>query len=183
MARLQKEYKEKMVPEIMKQLSLKNRFQVPEITKMVINMGIGDGAKDFKAIEEAMMHLSEIVGQKPIVTRAKKSIAGFKLREGATIGCKVTLRKKIMYEFLDRLINVALPRIRDFRGVPKTSFDGKGNYSLGLKEQVVFPEVNLDKVKRSQGMDITIVTTAKDNESAKVLLEHFGMPFEKEGKN
>lgn len=182
MARLYQEYQEKIVPELKKQLQLRNKFQVPRLMKIVLNMGIGEGAKEFSAIEEAMEHLGAIVGQKPVVTRAKTSIAGFKLREGATIGCKVTLRGAKMYEFLDRLINIALPRIRDFRGVSDDSFDGRGNYSLGIKEQVVFPEVNLDKVKRTQGMDITMVTTAENDNAAKELLMRFGMPFKKEKK-
>jgi large subunit ribosomal protein L5 len=180
LSRLYQEYQKKVLPEMMKEMNLNNRFQAPKLVKIIVNMGVGEGAKTFDVIEEAMMHLTQIVGQKPVVTRAKQSIAGFKLRKGASIGCKVTLRGTRMYEFLDRLINVALPRIRDFRGVSSDSFDGRGNYTLGIKEQVVFPEVNLDKVKRTQGMDITFVTTAENDEGARILLEHFGMPFKKE---
>lgn len=183
MARLYQDYKERIMPELMSQLQLKNKLQVPRIIKIIINMGIGEGAKEFAAIEEALVHLSAIVGQKPIVTRARKSIAGFKLREGSSVGCKVTLHGQRMYEFLDRLINIALPRIRDFRGVSPDSFDGRGNYSLGIKEQVVFPEVNLEKVKRNQGMDITIVTSSEDDEGARELLKKFGMPFKTEEKS
>ncbi|MDP8219572.1 MAG: 50S ribosomal protein L5 [Candidatus Theseobacter exili] len=175
--RLKKIYEEQLAPELNKKFNYKNVFQIPKVMKVIINMGISEGPKDFAAIEEAVEELGYIVGQKPVITRAKKSIAGFKLREGQPVGCRVTLRGTRMYEFLDRFINVALPRIRDFRGVSTKSFDGRGNYSLGVTEQAIFPEVNLDKVKRVQGMDITIVTNTKSDEESLELLKAFGFPF------
>ena len=170
-------YREKVLQDLKNKFGYKNNLEVPKFEKIVVNMGISEGPKDYAAIEEAVEELGNIVGQRPVVTRAKKSIAGFKLRQGQPVGCRVTLRGARMYEFMDRLINIALPRIRDFKGVSAKSFDGRGNYSLGITEQVVFPEVNLDKVKRVQGMDITFVTTASTNDEALELLKAFGMPF------
>ncbi len=154
-----------------------NMMQVPSLDKIVVNMGVGEAVQDSKKIASAVGDMTAITGQKPVVAKAKRSVANFKLREGMTIGCKVTLRKDRMYEFLDRLINVALPRVRDFRGVPASSFDGRGNYSLGLKEQIVFPEIDYDKIDQVRGMDITIVTTAKTDDEARALLKGFDMPF------
>jgi large subunit ribosomal protein L5 len=177
MARLRKHYDTVVKPALQKEFNYKNPMQVPKLEKIVINMGVGEAAQDSKKIESALAELTLISGQKPVSTKAKKSIAQFKLREGQVVGCKVTLRAERMYEFLDRLINIALPRVRDFRGVPGKSFDGRGNYSLGLKEQIVFPEINYDKVETIRGMDIIFVTTAKSNEEAKALLKGFDMPF------
>ncbi|AOG60811.1 50S ribosomal protein L5 [Spiroplasma helicoides] len=177
--RLEKLYKEKIIPELFKEKQYKSIMQVPKITKVVINQGIGDAVQDSKRLDDAVAELALITGQKPLVTKAKKSLAAFKLREGMPIGAKVTLRGKRMYEFLDRLISVALPRVRDFRGVPKTSFDKQGNYSLGIKEQIIFPEIDYDKVKKIRGMDITIVTTANNREDAFALIQKMGMPFSK----
>jgi large subunit ribosomal protein L5 len=154
-------------------------MQAPKIEKVVINIGVGDATKNSKLLEESVRELTAITGQKPVVTKARKSIATFKLREGAEIGCKVTLRGERMYEFLDKLFNISLPRVRDFRGVSKTSFDGKGNYTLGVKEQIIFPEINYDEVNVVRGMDVVIVTTANTNKEAYSLLEGLGMPFEK----
>ncbi|MCH7710573.1 MAG: 50S ribosomal protein L5 [Proteobacteria bacterium] len=154
-----------------------NMMQVPSLDKIVVNMGVGEAVQDSKKIASAVGDMTAITGQRPVIAKAKRSVANFKLREGMTIGCKVTLRKDRMYEFLDRLINVALPRVRDFRGVPASSFDGKGNYSLGLKEQIVFPEIDYDKIDRVRGMDITIVTTARTDDEARALLKGFDMPF------
>ncbi|MCH9050174.1 MAG: 50S ribosomal protein L5 [Proteobacteria bacterium] len=154
-----------------------NMMQVPSLDKIVVNMGVGEAVQDSKKIASAVGDMTAITGQKPVIAKAKRSVANFKLREGMTIGCKVTLRKDRMYEFLDRLINVALPRVRDFRGVPASSFDGKGNYSLGLKEQIVFPEIDYDKIDQVRGMDITIVTTAQTDDEARALLKGFDMPF------
>jgi len=177
MARLRKHYDTVVRPALQKEFNYKNPMQVPKLEKIVINMGVGEAAQDSKKIESALAELTMISGQKPVSTRAKKSIAQFKLREGQVVGCKVTLRADRMYEFLDRLINIALPRVRDFRGVPGKSFDGRGNYSLGLKEQIVFPEINYDKVEAIRGMDIIFVTTAKSDGEAKALLKGFDMPF------
>ena len=177
MARLRNHYDTVVKPALQKEFSYKNPMQVPKLEKIVINMGVGEAAQDAKKIESAIAELTLLAGQKPVVTKAKKSIAQFKLREGQVVGCKVTLRADRMYEFLDRLINIALPRVRDFRGVPGKSFDGRGNYSLGLKEQIVFPEIDYDKVETIRGMDIIFVTTAKSNEEAKALLKGFDMPF------
>ncbi len=179
MPRLKEIYKNKVVPELMKEFGYKNIMQVPKLEKIVINMGLGEAVRDIKVIDSAMKDLSAITGQKPVVTRAKKSIASFKLRAGMPIGCKVTLRGARMYEFLDRLINFAMPRIRDFKGVSDRGFDGRGNYTLGIKEQIIFPEVDYDKVDKIRGMNITINTTAKTDEEGKALLRHLGMPFRK----
>jgi large subunit ribosomal protein L5 len=176
-ARLYKLYKEKIVPELMQKFGYKNIHQVPKLVKIVINMGVGEGAHNIEVLEKAMQELALITGQKPIITRARKSIANFKIRKGMPVGCKVTLRRDRMYEFFDRLVNVALPRVRDFQGVPLSGFDGGGNYTLGIKEQTIFPEIDLDKVTRIQGMDITFVTTAKTREEAYELLKALGMPF------
>jgi large subunit ribosomal protein L5 len=177
MARLRKHYDTVVRPALQKEFNYANPMQVPKLEKIVINMGVGEAAQDSKKIESALAELIQIAGQKPVTTKAKKSIAQFKLREGQVVGCKVTLRSDRMYEFLDRLINIALPRVRDFRGVPAKSFDGRGNYSLGLKEQIVFPEINYDKVEAIRGMDIIFVTTAKSDGEAKALLKGFDMPF------
>ena len=179
MARLKQLYETKIRPELMQQFGYRNAMQVPRIEKIVVNMGVGEGAHNPKALENAMQDLAWITGQKPMITRARKSIAGFKLRKGMTIGCKVTLRRERMYEFLDRLINLALPRIRDFKGVSPRAFDGHGNYTLGVREQIIFPEIDYDKVDRIRGMDITICTTAWTDDEARALLAAFGMPFRK----
>ena len=179
MARLLEKYNKEVIPEMVKRFEYGNVYQVPRLTKMVINMGVGQGSRDGKLIDNAAADLAMIAGQRPVITKAKHSIAGFKIREGMPIGCKVTLRGKRMYEFLDRLIHVAIPRIRDFRGIPKNSFDGFGNYTFGLDDQTIFPEVNLDKVEHTQGMDITIVTTPCADEEAFEVLRLIGLPFEK----
>ena len=176
-ARLRQHYETQVKKALQEQFSYKNPMQVPKLEKIVINMGVGEAAQDAKKIESAIAELTAITGQKPVSTRATKSIAQFKLREGQVVGCKVTLRSDRMYEFLDRLINIALPRVRDFRGVPGKSFDGRGNYSLGMKEQLVFPEIDYDKVDAIRGMDIIFVTTAKSDAEAKALLKGFDMPF------
>ena len=178
-ARLYDKYVTEVVPALQQKFGYKNVNQIPKIDKIVINMGLGDCKDNPKALEVAVKELEAIAGQKAITTKAKKSIANFKLREGMNIGAKVTLRGERMYEFMDRLCNVALPRVRDFRGVSPKSFDGRGNYTLGLKEQVIFPEINFDKVDKARGLNITFVTTAKDNESARALLAELGMPFRK----
>lgn len=175
--RLQSVYEKDVRAALTKQFGYKNPMQVPKLDKIVINMGVGENVNDSKTIQAAVSDMSLISGQKPQVTRSKKAIAGFKLRENLPIGCKVTLRKQRMYEFLDRLINTALPRVRDFRGVKGNSFDGRGNYALGLKEQIVFPEINYDKIDQVRGMDIIICTTAKTDAEAKALLAAFQMPF------
>ena len=175
--RLLEKYKNEVVPQMMEKFNFKNRLQVPRLTKIIINMGVGQGAHDIKIIEEAMQELAQISGQKPVITRARKAISNFKIRRGVPVGTKVTLRKVKMYEFLDRFINVALPRIRDFRGISPDSFDNRGNYSIGLSEQTIFPEIDVDKVQRVQGMDVTICTTASKKEQALELLKLFGMPF------
>lgn len=177
--RLQKTYNEKILPELFKEKQYKSVMEVPKIQKIVINMGVGDAVQDSKRIDDASGELTLITGQKPLITKAKKSIATFKLREGMPIGVKVTLRGKKMYDFLDKLINVALPRVRDFRGVSANSFDKQGNYTLGIKEQIIFPEIDYDKIKKIRGMDITIVTTSKDKDGAFALLQKYGMPFAK----
>ncbi|TAN78027.1 MAG: 50S ribosomal protein L5 [Magnetospirillum sp.] len=177
MARLRKHYETVVKPALQNEFNYANPMQIPKLTKIVINMGVGEAAQDAKKIESAVAEMTLISGQKPVVTKAKTSIAQFKLREGQVVGCKVTLRADRMYEFLDRLINIALPRVRDFRGVPGKSFDGNGNYSLGLKEQLIFPEIDYDKVETTRGMDIIFVTTAGTNEEAKALLKGFDMPF------
>jgi large subunit ribosomal protein L5 len=177
--RLRKQYEEKVIPVLMKKLELKNPMEVPRVTRIVVNAVTKDAVANPKILENLTAELAMITGQKPIPTRAKKAIAAFKLRKGIPLGAMVTLRKKRMYEFMDRLVNVSLPRVRDFRGVSPKSFDGRGNYTLGLKEQVIFPEINFDKVDKARGLNITFVTTAKDNESARLLLAELGMPFRK----
>jgi large subunit ribosomal protein L5 len=176
-ARLQEHYEKVVRPALIQEFSYKNQLEAPRIDKIVINMGVGEATSDSKKINAAVAELTAIAGQKPVVTKARKSIATFKLREGMNIGCKVTLRRQRMYEFLDRLITIALPRVRDFRGVSGKSFDGRGNYTLGLKEQLVFPEIDYDKVEKVRGMDIVICTTAKTDAEAKALLKGFQMPF------
>ena len=175
---LREQYEKEVVPALMKKFGYKSVMQVPKLDKVVINIGLGDTRENPKALENAMNDLSQITGQKPIVTKAKKSIAAFKLREGVDIGCKVTLRKDKMYDFVYKLFNVALPRVRDFRGVSANSFDGRGNYSMGIKEQLIFPEIEYDKVDKLRGMDIIFVTTAKSDEEARELLKLLGMPFQ-----
>ena len=179
MNRLQEKYTKEVTPALIEKFQYTSIMQAPKIEKVVINMGIGDAIQNPKALEEAVSELTQISGQKPVITKAKKSIANFKLREGMPIGCKVTLRGERMYEFLDKLFNITLPRVRDFRGVSKTAFDGRGNYTLGVKEQIIFPEINFDKVQIVRGMDIVIVTTAESNEEGYALLEGMGMPFAK----
>lgn len=179
--RLTEMYKKQVVSELTEKFNYGNFFEVPRLKKIVINMGVGQGAGDIKILEAALSDLTTITGQKPVITRAKKAIANFKIKEGSPIGCKVTLRGVRMYEFFDRLVNVALPRIRDFRGVSADSFDGTGNYALGLREQTIFPEIEYDKVQKVQGMDVIIVTTAKSADEAKELLRALGMPFKKQG--
>jgi large subunit ribosomal protein L5 len=175
--RMRERFRTAVVPAMMKERGYGNPFQVPRLAKVVINMGVGEGKENAKVLDFATADLQTISGQKPIITRAKKSIANFKLRENVPIGCKVTLRGPRMYEFLDRLVNVALPRVRDFKGVPPKGFDGRGNYNMGLKEQIIFPEIVYDKVDKVRGMDITMVTTARTDEEAKALLTHLGVPF------
>jgi len=176
-ARLAVGYKEHVVPQLMKDFGYKNPMQVPKIEKVVINMGLGEAISNNKLIEQAEEQMMAITGQKGVVTRSRKSIANFKLRENQPIGVMATLRKDRMYEFLDRLMSMALPRVRDFKGVSTKSFDGKGNYTLGIKEQIIFPEINYDKIEKIKGMNITIVTTAKSDEEGRALLKHMGMPF------
>jgi large subunit ribosomal protein L5 len=175
--RMRERFRTAVVPAMMKERGYGNPFQVPRLAKVVINMGVGEGKENPKVLDFATADLQAISGQKPVITRAKKSIANFKLRENVPIGCKVTLRGPRMYEFLDRLVNVALPRVRDFKGVPPKGFDGRGNYNMGLKEQIIFPEIVYDKVDKVRGMDITMVTTARTDEEAKALLTHLGVPF------
>jgi large subunit ribosomal protein L5 len=179
MTRLQQFYRETVVPRLTRELGLKNPMQVPRIAKITVNMGVGEAVADRKVMDAAVADLTKITGQKPLLCKSKKSIAAFKLREGLAIGCKVTLRGARMYEFLDRLISIAMPRIRDFRGVSPRSFDGRGNYSLGVKEQIIFPEIQYDQVDHVRGMDITITTTAGDNKQGRALLEAFSFPFRK----
>ena len=179
MARLQQYYREQVVPRLQKDLGIGNPMQVPRITKITVNMGVGEAVADKKVMDAATADLAKISGQKPLVTRSRKAIASFKIRAGLPIGCKVTLRGERMYEFLDRLINIAMPRIRDFRGVSPRSFDGRGNYSLGVKEQIIFPEIQYDQIDQVRGMDITITTTAMDNRQGRALLEAFNFPFRK----
>jgi len=179
-ANLWTQYQESIAPAMMERFGFSNRLRVPRLKKVAVNMGVGTGVSDSKAIQSAVEELALITGQRPVVTKARKSVAGFKLREGMDVGCRVTLRGKIMYEFLDRLINIALPRIKDFRGLSPRAFDGRGNYTLGLSEQIVFPEVDVDKLYRTQGMNITIVTSARNDEEARELLRLFGMPFKRE---
>jgi len=176
MARLKETYRTTIAPKLQAELGL-NAMEVPKITKITLNMGVGEAAADRKAIEGALSDMTAIAGQKPLITKARKSVAGFKIREGWPIGCKVTLRNRRMYEFLDRLVAVAIPRMRDFRGLNPKSFDGRGNYSMGLREQIVFPEVDFDKVDKLRGMDITITTTAKTDDEARALLRAFNFPL------
>jgi large subunit ribosomal protein L5 len=177
MARLETVYKEKILPELVKEFSYKSVMQAPRIVKITLNMGVGEAVADKKTLQSAVGDMEKISGQKPVVTLARKSIAGFKIRDDMPIGCKVTLRSQRMYEFLDRLINISIPRIRDFRGLSPKSFDGRGNYSMGVKEQIIFPEIDYDKIDVLRGMDITITTTAKTNEEGLALLRHFNFPF------
>ena len=179
MNRLHAMYKEQIVPSLIKEFNYKNVMETPKLEKIVINMGVGDGAANSKMLEAAVADLEIITGQKPVITKAKKAIAGFKIREGQGIGCKVTLRGDNMYNFLDKLISITLPRVRDFRGISPKSFDGRGNYTLGLNEQLIFSEIEYDNVVKVRGMDIVFVTTAKTNEEALALLKGFGMPFKK----
>lgn len=179
MSRLIETYRNEIVEGMMKKFDYTNKLQVPKIEKIVINMGVGEAKENQKAMDSAVSDLTIISGQKPLVTKAKKSVAAFKLREGMSIGTKVTLRGKRMYEFLDRLVSVSLPRVRDFRGVNPNSFDGRGNYAMGIKEQLIFPEIEYDKIDKIRGMDIIIVTTANTDEEARELLTQFGMPFKK----
>ena len=176
-ARLRKHYEDVVRPALMEEFKYDNVMQVPRLEKIVINMGVGEAAQDAKKMEGAVADLTAIAGQKPVVTKAKTSIASFKLRENQVVGCKVTLRKERMYEFLDRFVNIALPRVRDFRGIPNKSFDGRGNYAMGLKEQLIFPEINYDRVDKIRGMDIVFVTTAQTDAECKALLKAFQMPF------
>ena len=177
MARLRDYFRSDIRPMLMERMSYDNGMQVPKLDKIVLNMGVGEASQDRKKIESAVEEMTLIAGQKPVVTRARKSIAGFKLRDGMVVGCKVTLRGERMYEFLDRLINVALPRVRDFRGISGKSFDGRGNFSLGIKEQIIFPEINYDRVDQIRGMDVVICTTADSDDEARELLREFNMPF------
>ena len=179
MNRLNQKYNDEIVNKLMKKYNYKSVMQAPKLVKIVVNMGVGDAIGNPKALEEAVEELTAITGQKPVITKAKKTIANFKLREGMQIGCKVTLRGERMYDFFDKLVTISLPRVRDFRGVSRTAFDGRGNYTLGIKEQLIFPEINYDKVAIVRGMDIVIVTTANTNEEAYTLLEELGMPFTK----
>ena len=178
-ARLRAEYDEKIVPAMIEKFGYKNRMEVPRLDKIVINMGVGEATQDKKKVETAAQEMELIAGQKPVITKAKKSIAQFKLREGMPIGVKVTLRRERMYEFLDRLVTIALPRVRDFRGLNPKSFDGRGNYAMGLKEQLVFPEINYDRIEKVRGMDIIVTTTAKTDDEARELLRLFNFPFPK----
>lgn len=179
MARLHDIYREQIAPKLRKELDIGNPMEVPRITKITVNMGVGEAVADRKVMDAAVSDLTKITGQKPLVTKSRKAIASFKIRAGLPIGAKVTLRGERMYEFLDRLINIAMPRIRDFRGVSPRSFDGQGNYSLGVKEQIIFPEIQYDQIDQIRGMDITITTTAKDNRQGRALLEAFNFPFRK----
>ncbi|MDZ7344047.1 MAG: 50S ribosomal protein L5 [candidate division KSB1 bacterium] len=179
MPRLLMQYRKEIVPALVKRFNYKNPMQAPRLEKIVLNMGVGEAVEDQKHLEQAVEDLQTIAGQKPVLRRAKKAISNFKLRQGVPIGCMVTLRRWRMYEFLDRFISLAVPRIRDFRGLPDNAFDGRGNYSVGIKEQIIFPEINYDKVAKIRGMNITFVTTAKTDEEAYELLSAFGMPFRK----
>ena len=179
MSRLKEQYQNEIVDAMIKKFGYKNIMEVPKLDKVVINMGVGEAKDNHKVLESAVADLEKIAGQKAVLTKAKKSVANFKLREGMAIGCKVTLRGEKMYEFVDRLINLALPRVRDFRGVNPNAFDGRGNYALGIKEQLIFPEIEYDKVDKARGMDITIVTTATTDEEGRDMLKMMGMPFEK----
>jgi large subunit ribosomal protein L5 len=177
--RLKEKFVKEVTPALMSKFNYKSVMEVPKLEKIVLNMGVGDAVANAKALDNAVEELATITGQKPVVTRAKKSIAGFRLREGMPIGAKVTLRGERMYEFMDKLVSISLPRVRDFRGISKKAFDGRGNYTLGIKEQLIFPEIDYDKVSKVRGMDIVIVTTAKTDEESRELLTQFGMPFQK----
>lgn len=179
MARLKGTYKDQVVPALMEKFQYKSIMQAPKVEKIIINMGVGEAKENQKFLDNAIEEMTLIAGQKPVVTKARKSISNFKLREGMAVGCKVTLRGEHMYEFLDKLINVSLPRVRDFRGVSKTAFDGRGNYAIGIKDQLIFPEINYDKIDKIRGMDIIITTTANTDEEARELLKLLGMPFNK----
>ena len=181
MNRLKEKYTKEVVPSLMEKFEYSSGMQVPKVEKIVINMGVGDAVSNAKNLDKAVEELQLISGQKPLITKAKKSIANFKLREEMPIGCKVTLRGEKMYDFLEKIIKVALPRVRDFRGISASSFDGRGNYTFGLKEQIIFPEIDYDKINKVRGMDITIVTTAESDQEGYALLKEFGMPFKKEG--
>jgi len=177
MARLKEFYRDRVVKQLIEEMGYKNVMEVPRIDKITLNMGVGEAVGDKKVLEHAVSDMTRVAGQKPIVTKARKSVAGFKVREGWPIGCKVTLRNEQMYEFLDRLINIAIPRIRDFRGMSPKSFDGRGNYSMGVREQIIFPEIDYDKVDKLRGMDVTITTTAKNDAEGRALLKAFNFPF------
>jgi len=177
MARLKDHYKSEVVPAMMKQFGYRNTMQVPRLEKIIVNMGLGEAIQNVKILESASAEIGALTGQKPVITKARKSIATFKLRKGMSVGCMVTLRKERMYEFFDRLVNVAIPRIRDFRGIPPSSFDGRGNFAMGIKEQFIFPEVDYDKTDKVKGMNVVIVTTARTDEEARHLLKLMGMPF------
>ncbi|HEY1267894.1 MAG TPA: 50S ribosomal protein L5 [Candidatus Binatia bacterium] len=176
-ARLKKKYDEEVVPALMKEFKYKNTLQVPRVERITLNMALSEATQNVKVLDSAAAELAAITGQKPVITKAKKAIANFKLRQGVPIGCMVTLRRDRMYEFLDRLIHAALPRVRDFKGIPPKSFDGRGNYSLGLRDQVIFPEIVADKVDKTRGLTVSIVTTAKSDDEGRALLKHLGMPF------
>ncbi len=176
-ARLRKHYEEKVVPAMMKEFGYKSIMEVPKIEKIAVNMGLGEAIQNVKVLDSAMEELSKITGQKPVITKARRSIATFKLRQGMSIGCRVTLRQDKMYEFFDRLVSVSLPRVRDFRGISPTSFDGMGNFTMGLKEQIIFPEIEYDKIEKVRGMNVVIVTTAKTDQEARFLLKLMGVPF------
>ena len=177
MARLQQYYRDTVMPQLMEKLGIKNPMEVPRISKITINMGVGEAVGDRKVMDHAVADMTRIAGQKPIICPARKSVAGFKIRDGMAVGCKVTLRRARMYEFLDRLIGVALPRVRDFRGMSAKSFDGRGNYNMGVREQIIFPEIDYDQIDQIRGMDITITTTARDDKEGRALLEAFSFPF------
>ena len=179
MARLKQHYEQNLLPALIERLGLTNPMEAPRISKITVNMGVGEAVADKKIVDNAVKDMEAITGQKAVITKARKSVAAFKLRDGMPIGCKVTLRRERMYEFLDRLINVAIPRVRDFRGLSAKSFDGQGNYSMGVKEQIIFPEIDYDQVDAVRGMDITITTTAKDDEAGRALLDAFQFPFRK----
>jgi len=177
LARIKEQYSKKVVPALTKEFQYKNIMEVPALKKIIINMGVGEAIENIKILDSAVTELTLIAGQRPVITKAKKSIAGFKLREGMPIGCMVTVRRDMMFEFFDRLVNVALPRVRDFRGLSSKAFDGRGNYALGIKEHIIFPEINYDKIEKMKGMNIVIVTTAKSDEEGRSLLKNLGMPF------
>ena len=179
MARLKESYAKDVVPKMMQQFGYKNRMEVPRLVKIVVNMGLGEALQNPKILESAQKEITVITGQKALVTKARKSIANFKLREGLSIGCCVTLRRDRMYEFFDRLVNIAIPRVRDFKGISGRSFDGRGNYSMGIREQIIFPEIDYDKIEKIKGLNVTIVTTAKTDEEGRALLTFMGMPFRK----